>query len=139
MTAAEPDWAAQRERAVATHAADLARREQADEAEAAALLAAFVAAAREQDLAPVPLRARSYDGRHRYRTRLHGWYLRRDESVAVGEDGGFYVLSVPASIRARLSGATPTPTRPRLVLGAGGRDGERITLQAALARLLPIT
>lgn len=99
------------------------------------MLLEFVAAARERGLPPVPLTARSYGGA-RYRTRLRGWYLRPDESVAVGEDGRFYVLTVPGSLTARFIGADVAPTAPRLVLGEGGRDGERIPLRTVLDGLL---
>ena len=44
--------------------------------------------------------ARSYDGRHRYRTGLRGWYLRPDEGIAVAENANFYVLAVRGSLRA---------------------------------------
>lgn len=83
-----------------------------------------------------PLAARSYDGRARYRTPLRGWYLRRNESVAVGTDGEFYVLTVPPSLRARFTGVSPEPSDPPLVLGKGARDGESIDLADALARAL---
>jgi GNAT superfamily N-acetyltransferase len=43
---------------------------------------------------------------------------------------------VPRSLRALVTGATLVPTRPRLILGEGGRDGERIPLRAALDALL---
>jgi hypothetical protein len=130
------DWAQQRKHAIDVHAADAARREQADTAAARAMIAEFLATASSRGLEPVGLTARSYDGRHRYRTGLRGWYLRADESVAIGVDGEFYVLSVPSSARNRISGARLAPARPRLVLGEGGRDGDRITLRALLDRLL---
>jgi hypothetical protein len=82
----------------------------------------------------VPLRVRSYDGRTAYRTPLEGWYLRR--SVAVGVDGQFYVLLGPRSLAARWRGATPAPSDPPLVLGAGARDGESLDLAVALRRVL---
>jgi hypothetical protein len=59
---ADRDWATLRNRAIAAHAADLARREAAEAAQAAELLRGFVAAARERGLAPVPLTARDYGG-----------------------------------------------------------------------------
>ncbi|MBE9937819.1 hypothetical protein G8C60_01520, partial [Cellulosimicrobium cellulans] len=65
-----------------------------------------------------------------------GWYLRRNHSVAVGEDGEFYVLSVPGGVRARLRGVAVEPSDPPLVLGKGGRDGESIDLADALALVL---
>ncbi|WP_305784125.1 hypothetical protein [Symbioplanes lichenis] len=131
----DPEWQAQRDRAVAAHAADLTRQAAAEAAQAAAMLHDFVTAARDHGPPPVPLTARSYAGT-RYRTRLRGWYLRRDETMAVAEDGQFYLLTVPASLTARLTGARPEPATPRLILGEGGRDGERIPLRAVLDRLL---
>jgi hypothetical protein len=132
----DSEWARQRGHAIASHAAELARREAADRDQAAAMLAGFVRAARSRGIAPVPLRARSHDGRHRYRTGLRGWYLRADEGLAVGEDGEFYILSVPGSLRALVTGTGVAPARPRLIIGEGGRDGERIALRALLDRLL---
>jgi hypothetical protein len=46
----------------------------------------------------------------------------------VGEDGSFYILSVPGGLRARFTGVTVPPSDPPLVVGAGGRDGESIPL-----------
>jgi hypothetical protein len=130
------EWAEQRARAIDAHAADLARRTAADAEKAAVMLREFVATARERGPAPVRLVARSYDGRHRYRTALRGWYLRPDEGIAVAEDGNYYVLAVPGSLRALVTGVTLTPSAPRLVLGEGGRDGERVTLRFALDHVL---
>ncbi len=100
------------------------------------MLREFVTVARDRGVAPVRLVARSYDGRHRYRTGLRGWYLRSDGGVAVGEDGHFYVLAVPPSVKGLLTGVTLTPSAPRLILGEGGRDGERVTLRVALDHVL---
>jgi hypothetical protein len=130
------DWARQRERAIAVHAAEFARKEAAEVAQAREMLQGFIREARERGIAPVPLAARSHDGRRRYRTRLRGWYLRADEGLAVDEDGEFYILSVPSSLRALVAGADVPPARPRLVIGEGGRDGERITLRALLDKVL---
>lgn len=118
------------------HAEALERRRLAESTRARALLAEFVGTARDRGIAPVPLRAHSYDGRHRYRTPHRGWYLRRDEKVAVGTDGEYYVLGVPTSLRAQLRGTTLTPQDPPLVIGAGGKDGESLDLPDALARVL---
>nr|MDT0658517.1 hypothetical protein [Micromonospora sp. DSM 115978] len=133
---ADREWTTQRDRAVAAHAADLARREATEAAQAAELLREFVAAARERGPAPVALTARSYGGGHRYRTKLRGWYLTPDQTRAVAEDGHFYVLTVHGSLAARLVGVDVTPATPRLVLGEGGRDGERVPLRTVLDRLL---
>ena len=53
--------------------------------------------------------------------------------MAVGTDGEFYLLTVPASLRARVRGADLAPSDPPLVLGKGARDGESIDLADALA------
>src|SRR5688500_9779243 len=135
---AEPggEWARQRRRAIAAHAAELQRQEAADSERAAAMLAEFARTAQARGLPTVALVARSHDGRHRYRTGLRGWYLRPDEGIAVAEDANFYVLAVRGSLRALVTGVTLGPEAPRLVLGAGGRDGERVTLRLALDTVL---
>jgi hypothetical protein len=130
------EWSEQRARAIDAHAADLARRTAAESVRAAGMLREFVATARERGPAPVPLVARSYDGRYRYRTGLRGWYLRPDRGIAVAEDANFYVLAVRGSLRALVTGVTLVPDAPRLVLGEGGRDGERVTLRLALDHVL---
>ena len=53
-------------------------------------------------------------------------------SVAVGTDGEFYLLTVPDSVRGRVTGVTLAPAQPRLVVGEGARDGERISLSELL-------
>ena len=129
-------WRERRRDAAVEHAEALERRQAGESLRARALIQEFVQDATARGVPSVPLLARSYDGRARYRTTVRGWYLRRNESVAVGTDGEFYVLSVPASLRARLRGATPVPSDPPLILGKGGRDGESIDLTQALARAL---
>jgi hypothetical protein len=129
-------WRQQRSAASAVHAEALERRRAAESARARALIADFLHDAAERRIAPVPLHARSYDGRHRYRTPLLGWYLRRDRNVAIGTDGEYYVLGVPTSLRAQLRGTTVVPRDPPLVVGAGGKDGESLDLKDALARAL---
>ncbi|GAA3798371.1 hypothetical protein [Cellulomonas soli] len=129
-------WREERRESAFAHAEALARRQQAESAQARVLIAAFVARASADGPPAVPLRARSYDGRHRYRTSLEGWYLRRDESVAIDREGRFYVLSTPTSMRALLRGVDPVPQDPPLVLGAGGKDGESLDLVQALDRVL---
>lgn len=126
------DWRDARKEAAATHARELERRRQAESAQARAMIAEFVVEARRRGIAPVPLHARSYDGRLRFRTALQGWYLRRNESVAVGTDGEFYVLSVPGKLASLVTGARPEPGDPPLILGKGARDGESLDLVDAL-------
>ncbi|MBQ1024167.1 hypothetical protein [Micromonospora sp. C95] len=130
------EWRETRQQAVLAHAAAAQRRREAEQAEAAALVGAFVAEARRRGLATTRLVARSHDGRARYRTGLHGWYIDRARSRAVDVDGRFHLLTVPRSLRARLLGADPQPSPPPLVVGAGGRDGESMPLHVLLRRRL---
>ena len=130
------EWRDQRTAAAASHERELTRRRAEETARAHRLLVEFVAEAGRRGIAPVSVRARSYNGRSRYRTATTGWYLRLNESVAVGTDGSFYVLGVPSSLRALLTGVVLTPSDPPLVLGKGGRDGESIDLPDALALVL---
>ncbi len=132
----EAQWRRQRDRTVAAHGAALDRQTAAEIARARDLVAQFAAQARERGLRPTALTARPYHGRGRYRTGLRGWYLRPDGVLAVGEDGEFYVLTVPASVRARFTGVSVRPGEPRLVIGDGARDGERIALEELLRRRL---
>lgn len=136
MTQDQADWRRRRSQAVAGHAAAQAAERAAEAGRATEMIAAFVRAARERGLPPGALSARSLDGRATYRTRLRGWYLKTNRSVAVGEDGAFYILTVPPSLRSRVVGADLTPSTPRLVIGAGGGDGETMPLAELLQRRL---
>jgi hypothetical protein len=129
-------WLEQRRQAVDGHAAALEAGRAAEAEKAAALLADFVQRATERGLTPAVLSAQSFNGRTTYRTKLRGWYLKSNRSVAVGTDGRFYALTVPSSLRARLTGADVEPSTPRLVIGAGGRDGETMPLAELLERRL---
>jgi hypothetical protein len=129
-------WLEQRRQAVDGHAAALEAGRAAEAEKAAALLADFVRRATERGLTPAVLSAQSFNGRTTYRTKLRGWYLKSNRSVAVGTDGRFYALTVPSSLRARLTGADVEPSTPRLVIGAGGRDGETMPLAELLERRL---
>jgi len=129
-------WREQRRQAVAGHAAAFEASRAAEAEKAADLLAGFVRRAAERGLPPAELKARSFDGRATYRTRLRGWYLKSNRSVAVGADGKFYVLTVPPSLRARFTRADVSPSLPRLVIGAGGGDGETLPLALLLERRL---
>jgi len=129
-------WQEQRRQAIAGHAAALDASRAAEAREAAALLEKFVRQAAEHGLTPHPLAARSFDGRATYRTKARGWYLKSNRSIAVGEHGEYYVLTVPASLRARLTGADLSPSTPRLIVGAGGGDGETVPLAQLLKQRL---
>ncbi len=132
----DEDWRTQRARAVTAHADALAARQAAETAQARALIAAFVRDATAQGLPPVPLRALPYSGGSSYRTGLRGWYVHPDRSVAVGVDGNWYVLGVPAALRSRLSGARVAPGDPPLIVGEGARDGASAPLATLLAKAL---
>lgn len=91
--------------------------------QAQVLIDRFVAEARERGIAPHPLRATLYSGQN-VKTDKIGWYLRKNQSLAIGEDGSYYVLTVPGGFRERLTGVKLKPSPPPLVVGKGGRDGE---------------
>ena len=135
-TDADADWHAQRQRAVEAHARAQRERKAREAAEAKRLIAAFLRDAAARGLQPVALTAPAYEGRARYRTGLRGWYVNRARSLAVDTDGEFYVLDVPNSIKARLTGADVRPQPPPLIVGEGGKDGEAIALKELLQRLL---
>ncbi|MEU4470472.1 hypothetical protein [Micromonospora sp. NPDC023888] len=130
------DWRERQRRAVRAHADADARRRAAEQAEAAELVAWFVAEATRRGLPTTRLTARGYDGRGRYRTRLTGWYVDRAGTRAVDVAGRFHLLTVPGGVRAWLFGVDPQPSPAPLVIGAGGRDGESIPLRTLLTRLL---
>ncbi|MBE1488702.1 hypothetical protein [Plantactinospora soyae] len=130
------DWVEQRRRAVAAHAAADERRRDVETGQARQLVVSFLQEARERGLRQTPLTAIAYNGRSRYRTPLVGWYLDVALIHAVDGDGAFYVLTVPASLRARLTGATPHPSPPKLVIGEGGPDGQSMPLHTMLRRRL---
>lgn len=132
MDSEQEQWQQRRRAAAEEHAARHHRRQAAESAEAQVLVDRFVAAATERGLRTTLLRARAYNGRTTYRTGLTGWYLKRNGSLGVGTDGGFYVLSAPSSVRSRLQGVEISPSEPPLVVGVGGRDGESMPLQQLL-------
>ena len=120
----------------AARRADLAAGDvRAEAVRAQRLIDAFLVSAQQLGLSPQPLEARLLSG-HKVRTDKAGWYLRRDRSVAIGADGGYYQLLVPGGLRERLRGVRLRPTPPPLVIGRGGKDGENGPLQDFLDRLL---
>ncbi|MPV38138.1 hypothetical protein [Georgenia subflava] len=130
-------WSEQRRDAAEERAELLARRQRSETARAAALLQRFATAAREARLPTEHLRVQGYGGRGSARGDKLGWYLRGDCTVAVGADGEFYVLTASLGLMDRLRGVTLHPSEPPLVIGAGGKDGDSLSLAAALERLLP--
>jgi hypothetical protein len=133
----EPDsWTDRRRHAAAEHAAAHRRERTSESDRARTLVAEFVQSANRLGIAPQPLRARAYDGRSSYRTRLRGWLLHTDGRLAIGTDGEFYLLSVPTSLRARVTGVHLQPHDPPLQVGRGAGDGESIALSELLNRRL---
>ncbi|MGJ7441062.1 hypothetical protein [Aquipuribacter sp. MA13-6] len=131
------DWTDERSRIIAAQAAAAERALAKETAQAQALVDAFVVEARRRGVAPTPLLAPGRrEGGRRYRTGLTGWYLSRDDRVAVDTEGRYYVLRAQGGLRERLTGATVQPSDPPLVVGRGARDGESIDLQRLLQRRL---
>jgi hypothetical protein len=91
--------------------------------EAQKLIDEFVVAAKAKGIAPHPLRATLYGGQS-VKTDKVGWYIRKNQSIAIGEDGSYYLLTVPGGWRERFSGVKLQPSPPPLVIGKGGKDGE---------------
>ena len=107
----------------ARRAALAAAQARGESLQAQKLIDEFVAAAKARAIAPNPLRATLYNGQS-VKTDKVGWYLRKNQSLAIGEDGSYYVLTVPGGFRERFSGVKLKATPPPLVVGRGGRDGE---------------
>lgn len=136
MEADDEGWRASRREAFEVQAQAQRRAEEAESKRARPLVADFLRRAREQGLAPVPLRARAYSGSATYRTRLRGWYLQPTGPLAIGEDGEYYVLVAASGLTARLRGVDVAPSPPPLAVGRGARDGESMSLQELLDRRL---
>lgn len=91
--------------------------------EAQKLIDAFLVDVARAGIVPTPLTATLLGGA-KVKTDKQGWYLRKNRSLAIGTDGGYYVLTAPGGWRERIRGVTLEPTLPVLVIGRGGRDGE---------------
>jgi hypothetical protein len=100
-----------------------ASQERGESRQAQVLIDRFVTDAKARGIAPQPLRATLYTGQS-VKTDKVGWYLRKNQSLAIGQDGSYYVLTVPGGLRERLSGVKLKASPPPLVVGKGGRDGE---------------
>ena len=100
-----------------------AAQERGESLRAQEMIDKFVLEAKARGIAPQRLRATLYGG-HSVKTDKVGWYLRKNERLAIGDDGAYYVLSVPGGLRERISGVKLKPSAPPLIVGKGGRDGE---------------
>jgi hypothetical protein len=133
---ADQSWADKRGEDALAKADALERKRHSESLVAAKLVRDFAAQAAEAGITPVRFGARTYDGNARYRTHIHGWYLKRDRSVGVSIDGYFYVLTAPRRLKSLFIGAHVEPAVPPLELGKGGRDGESMPMETALAKRL---
>jgi hypothetical protein len=119
----------------ARRAALAASSDRAEAAKAQPLIDQFVRDAKAAGIKPEPLRAILFNGK-RVKSDKTGWYIRKNESIAVGEDGGYYKLTVPGGFKERLTGVKLKPSPPTLVVGKGGKDGETGDLSEFLRRRL---
>ncbi len=127
--------AARAERA-GSHVEAQRRRDEQESVKAQVLIDQFVADAMQAGLPSEELTARPWSGRGRYRTGVVGWYVRRDRSVGVGVDGGFYLLVVPPVRFGAFRTVRIHPSPPPLEVGRGARDGESVFLRDLLQRRL---
>ena len=107
----------------------------AEAAQAQVLIDAFLAEAKARGIEPVPLRATLYSGQS-VKTDKRGWYLRNNQSLAIGDDGAYYILTVPGGLKERIRGVQLKPSLPPLYVGKGGKDGDTGDLREYLDRIL---
>ena len=99
------------------------------------LIDEFIVQARQEGITPQPLRAQLISG-GTAKTDQIGWYIKANQSVAIGEDGSYYVLTVHGGLKEKMRGVHLAPSQPGLVVSRGGRDGESGDLKQFLdARL----
>lgn len=125
-----------------SRASDAAKRHELAEAHARAdseaaqrLIDDFLVKVRAAGIQPVGLRAKLLSGAE-VKTDKSGWYLRKNHSLAIGVDGGYYQLTVSGTALDRIRGIRLAASPPPLVVGRGGRDGESGDLADFLARIL---
>ncbi|MEP6649731.1 MAG: hypothetical protein ABJA74_07420 [Lapillicoccus sp.] len=114
------------------HVAAQQRRSDAESAKAQVLVDRFIEQAAQAGLATEELTACPWSGGGRYRIGVQGWYLRRDRSIGVGVNGGYYVLVVAPQRFGRWRRVDVAPTPPPLQVGQGARDGESVALDTLL-------
>ena len=129
-------WRAQRGDNAAYHVQAQRRRSQEESDKAQVLIDRFVERATAAGLPTEELTARPWSGRGRYRTGVVGWFLRRNGSVGIGTDGGYYVLNVAPMRLGRWRKVTIEPSPPPLVVGKGAGDGEVFDLDVLLQQRL---
>lgn len=128
----DEDWSAHRREVIDAKEKALRRARQDEHERATAKIHAAIERWIAADIPPIPLRARPYTGSGTIRTRLRGWYLKHDRTLAVDTEGGYFVMRVDGSLLTRLRGATPEPDLAPLVVGRGGKDGESFDLDQLL-------
>ncbi|MCL1800911.1 MAG: hypothetical protein FWG25_06065 [Promicromonosporaceae bacterium] len=133
----DASWVQRRTVAAEIQAGRLAQRQDLEHKKAEAMLAAFLPKVKAFGPPPVKLQVKGYGGQGVARTNLTGWYLRVDGTAALGTDGKFYVLIAPLSSLDRIRGVKVPPSRPPLILGEGGKDGDSVDLADALERVFP--
>ena len=136
MTEDAARWRAEQAERARYHVEARRRRSEEDSAKAQVLIDRFITQARQAGLPTEELTARPYSGGGRYRTGLVGWYLRRDRSIGVGQDGSFYILNVAPVRLGRWRTVRVDPTPPPLEAGKGARDGEAVDLDVLLEERL---
>ena len=72
--------------------------ERAESVKAQVLIDRFLVDVVAAGITAEPLRATLYSGQP-VKTDKRGWYLRKNQSVAVGDDGSYYILTVPGGLR----------------------------------------
>ncbi len=99
------------------------------------LIGQFIRQATELGIQPEPLRVQLSDG-STARTDRRGWYIKRNRTVAIGSDGGYYICIMAGGLKERITGVRLKPSRPELRVSRGGRDGETGDLADFLIRRL---
>ena len=127
---------AERAARASSHVEAQRRRDEQESAKAQVLVDQFVAQATQAGMPTEELVARPWSGSGHYRTGVVGWYVRRDRSIGVSVDGGYYLLTVPPVRLGRWRTVPVEPTPPPLEVGRGARDGEAISLGDLLQRRL---
>lgn len=128
----QQDWTSKRREVIQAQQNALEAQRREEHERATAIIRKAIEAYRAAGIEPIPLQARPFTGTGTIRTSLTGWYLKHDRTLAVDEEGRFYVLRVPGGLLSRLKGATPEPSPAPLVVGRGARDGETFEIKELL-------